>query len=258
MNVDDYEVSYLIDGLISSAGHLNAVLLAGFFVTLVVVVIRAFRKNEFEWNGIKLHTRYFFLIAILFTFAHHYTAYLVGLRLAEIGSLDSENIKRARLAFFSQDYIVFDGFLPRFPEDGSTPLMSGADPTSWASHLFYILAMISIVPAIGAIRRTYWSMRLANQFIWIARFSLAAIIPYWNWMIGAGWAIGISDLWVEPYKSNYSAIASSGGSFIRNQSDMAVTTYMFVLGHFMLTMLVALGITVITLARRVFRFIKAG
>lgn len=66
----------MVDSLIHAASRLEVVLLAGVSLAWLILLLKIFRQNEFEFANVRINLGYAWLVLLLFTVAHIYVAIL--------------------------------------------------------------------------------------------------------------------------------------------------------------------------------------
>jgi hypothetical protein len=183
----DDKLNYLQDGAINNLSWINYVLIAGVILAGTIILLKLTGHTSFKWLDIDFDTRYAWIICILFTLGHWYTAWLFIRSVVDLWKKGtSEECLTAFNKIVTSGGLFVRGLIPRVTSVDGIYQMSWKDPTTLVSHLGALIIILAIVPFdfTGAI--------LIRPYI-----GVAIILMIINWIIGSNWAVALSQLSVE-------------------------------------------------------------
>jgi hypothetical protein len=186
------EFSYNQRAVIENAKWVDKVLFSGVTLAGIAVVAKLLGLKEIEFQTLKISTDYAWIIAVVFTIAHFYTAWLLRRAIVRLLSTEPED---KCLEVFSEvtleGGIFVRGIIPRIEITNrilGIPIykMRIDDPSTWAAHVLAIVVIAGITPFDTSNDRYFAGMLL-----------LAVAITASNWLIGSVWIVMLSALGVK-------------------------------------------------------------
>lgn len=188
----------MIEGLLATAGRLEAVLTTGAALAGIIVFLKLIGKRQFKVWGVEVDLGYAWVVFCAFTCAHIYIAVRFVQRCLEIFTATEVSNQDAWKALTAGKLLWFDGLIARVEEVVTGTgihlyVMDLSDPTTWLAHI----AVVALFVAILRWREATWNVRVAS-------LGAALVLSIVNWMVGSNWIIAASELSLEdPSKSTY-------------------------------------------------------
>jgi hypothetical protein len=183
---------------IENARWLDKVLAAGTSLAGLIVLLKLTGATEFEWNSAKLSTDSAWVVFVLFSVAHLYTAWLFIRSLNVLWAEDTlETSKQVFDEVTSTGGIFVRGLLPRtYYAKNRLGMyiyeMKSDDPSTWVTYGAAAVLIGAITP-----------FDISNLNTFLILLTASFFIAYFNWMVGANWIVALSELTIDHNKSRY-------------------------------------------------------
>lgn len=197
MKTKTVEGAGLADSVAAGARWVDAVLWTGAVAVLVTLACYVTGQTEFSVLGATLSLRHGWLMFLLLTLAHLYTAALLVRGVRQFWSTASVAEGEAVFKQVTQAGGLFmRGMKPRvFGEKGDAVVVTPSDPAYWVGAAFCVLLFVAVLLPAPSLQT----------------FVLAALIARINWIIGSQWAIALSELTIPRSQSQYLSGAADKG-----------------------------------------------
>jgi hypothetical protein len=192
-NMPEDKSNHFQEAVVNNSNWVNKVLIAGEVLAGTIILLKLTGKTTFKWGDVEINTDKAWIIFLLFSLAHVYTAWLFIKSIHELWK--THNQEECQTTFnkvISSGGLFVRGLIPRTKKIRGIYQMTWSDPSTMISHLAALLLIPAIIP-----------FDVSNRLRFILYIVTALIVMVFNWIVGSNWAIALSQLTVDRSQALY-------------------------------------------------------
>jgi hypothetical protein len=188
------EAAIGLDRVLGNAEWLNRVLIAGGIFLASLLILKMTKSTEFKWNDAKVPLDLAWVVVLLFSIAHHYTAAQFFDSLYDYRKNHLLSDSRALFErLTTTGGVCFRGLRSRsLSSNKRFYLMHADDLTTWIFLGLAGLAFVVCLPFHAVVLRG-----------WLIYVAIAIYLLIWNWIVGSKWSIALGELRVSREDTYY-------------------------------------------------------